>query len=84
MDLETMKLFLRIDDEEEEDSLIQELIDGAIAYLDNTGIPKNEDNSLYCIVVKMLVSHWYENRDGAGQEKSTPYGISSLLIQLKY
>lgn len=86
MDLEELKLFLRIDGEEE-DSLIEGLKIGAEEYLNNAGINKDYNKELYKLAIKILVTHWYENRAvetvGKNVSKIT-FGLDTIIIQLKY
>jgi uncharacterized phage protein (predicted DNA packaging) len=86
MDLEELKLFLRIDGEEE-DSLIEGLQLGAEEYLTNAGIIKDYTKELYKLAIKILVSHWYENRsvETIGKNVSKiSFGLDTILIQLRY
>lgn len=86
MDLEELKLFLRIDGEEE-DSLVEGLKIGAEEYLTNAGIKKDYTKELYKLAIKILISHWYENRAvetvGKNISKIT-FGLDTIIIQLKY
>lgn len=86
MDLEELKLFLRIDGEEE-DTLIKGLQLGAEEYLTNAGIHKDYEKELYKLAIRILVSHWYENRsfETVGKNVSKiAFGLDTILIQLKY
>ena len=86
MDLEELKLFLRIDGEEE-DSSIEGLQIAAEEYLTNAGIKKDYTKELYKLAIKILISHWYENRavETVGKNVSKiPFGLDTILIQLKY
>lgn len=86
MNLEDLKLFLRIDDYEE-DTLIGALQIGAEEYLTNAGIKKDYTKELYKLAIKILVSHWYENRsvETIGKNVSKiAFGLDTILIQLKY
>lgn len=86
MDLEELKLFLRIDGEEE-NSLIEGLKIGAEEYLTNAGIQKDYSKELYKLAIKILVIHWYENRavETIGKNVSKiACGLDTILIQLKY
>lgn len=86
MNLEELKLFLRIDDYEE-DNLVQVLQLSAEEYLTNAGITKDYSKELYKLAIKILVSHWYENRsvETIGKNVSKiAFGLDTILIQLKY
>lgn len=86
MNLEELKLFLRIDDNEE-DVLIQALQLSAEEYLTNTGITKNYTKELYKLAIKILVSHWYENRSIETVGKNITkiaFSLDTIILQLKY
>lgn len=86
MTLEELKLFLRVDGEEE-DTLIQGLQLGAEEYLANAGIVKDYSKELYKLAIKILVSHWYENRsvETVGKNISKiSFGVDTIITQLKY
>ncbi|MDU8967569.1 head-tail connector protein [Clostridium tertium] len=86
MELEELKLFLRVDGNEE-DSLIKSLQSAAEEYLTDAGIMKNYNKEKYKLAVKILVNHWYENRavETIGKNVSkVAFGLDTILIQLKY
>lgn len=86
MTLEELKLFLRIDDAEE-DTLVQTLQIAAEEYITNAGITKDYTKELYKLAVKILVSHWYENRtvENYGKDVSKiAFTLDVILVQLKY
>ena len=86
MDLEELKLFLKIDDNEE-DILIQGLQLSAEEYLANVGVIKDYTKELYKLAIKILVTHWYENRavETAGKNVSKiAFGLDTIIVQLKY
>lgn len=86
MELEELKLFLRVDGNEE-DSLIKSLQASAEEYLTDAGIMKNYNKEKYKLAVKILVNHWYENRavETIGKNVSkVAFGLDTILVQLKY
>lgn len=86
MDIEDLKLFLRIDTNEE-DLTIANLKLAAEEYLNNAGIKKNYEKELYKLAIKILVSHWYENRsvETIGKNVSKiAFGLDVIITQLKY
>lgn len=86
MELEELKLFLRVDGNEE-DSLIKSLQAAAEEYLTDAGIMKNYNKEKYKLAVKILVNHWYENKaiETIGKNVSKiAFGLDTILIQLKY
>lgn len=77
--LESVKLFLRVDGEDNDD-IIQDLINYAIAYVERTtGHSFLETDNLHRMVVKLLVRHYFDNYDS-----DVPFGIMSILTQIKY
>lgn len=80
--IEEIKLYLRID-HTEEDGLLEGLLSSAIEYLKNAGCIVTEGD-LYNLAIKILVSHWYENREVVGKADSLSYSLDSIITQLKY
>lgn len=84
MTLDEIKIFLRIDDETE-DNLLNALMLAAEEYLLGAGIEKDYSKEIYKLTVKMLISNWYENRNMTDKKlQEIPYGIKSLIIQQQY
>lgn len=86
MTLEEIKVFLKVD-HEEEDMFIQGLQLSAEEYLSNAGIKKDYTKELYKLAIKILVSHWYENRAVETIGKNVTkiaFGLDTILLQLKY
>lgn len=86
MELQELKLFLKLDDSEE-DELIKGLQLAAEEYLTNAGIKKDYAKGLYKLAIKILVSHYYENRavETIGKNVSKiAFGLDTILMQLKY
>lgn len=86
MNLQELKTFLKIDSEEE-DNLINTLQFAAEEYLVNAGVSKDYNKELYKLAIKILVSHWYENREVEmiGKKISKiAFGLDTIITQLKY
>lgn len=86
MDIEEIKSYLRVDDTDDDD-LIQELQTAAEEYMANAGVAKEYDRAVYKFAIKLLVSHWYDNRGPVNVgsiSKSLEYSLASLPAQLKY
>lgn len=84
--LEEIKVFLKVD-HEEEDNFIEGLKISAEEYLTNAGIKKDYSKELYKLAIRILVSHWYENRAVETIGKNVTkiaFGLDTILIQLKY
>lgn len=77
--LEGVKDYLRLQDNDE-DVQILALIQAAKLYLENAGVPEREDDELYNLVIKMLVSSMYENKSSGNP--SFCLSLQSLITQL--
>ena len=83
--LEEIKNYMRID-ENYDDNLINSLIEAANLYMVNAGV-KNFENDLYKLAIKMLVLHWYENRDIVligSISKNLEFTMKNIITQLQY
>ena len=79
--LETVKLYLRVDSDEE-DPLLEELIAGAKAYVERlTGKPYDDADPVWNQCIKYLCSHWYTNRDDTmgGRDAKIDHTIDALI-----
>jgi uncharacterized phage protein (predicted DNA packaging) len=83
LELDELKLFLRVDGEEE-DELIQGLQLAAEEYLINAGVNKDYSKELYKLAVKLLVTHWYNNREVTGKADRLAFSLDTIILQLKY
>ena len=66
---------------------LSEFLEAAEIYLANAGIPEDETNALYRLAVKILVSHWYDNRQAVvigTISKNIEYSLQNIIAQLKY
>lgn len=89
VELDEMKMYMRIEllDNEEND-LIESLIMTAEEYVKNATGFKFENNVPHIakLIVKMLVTHWYDNRETLTEVfmHNIDYSVRVLLTQLKY
>ncbi|MFS8540648.1 MAG: head-tail connector protein [Tissierellales bacterium] len=83
MNLEELKNWLRIDDVIDED-LIVGLHIAAEQYLRNAGVLVDYNSELYKLAIKLLVTHWYENREPTGKADKLEFSLNSIITQLKY
>lgn len=82
--LDEIAEYAKIDKSEED---IQSYIDAAETYLTNAGAAKDETNAIYKLAVKLLVTHWHDNRSAVligSISKSLEYSLQSIIAQLKY
>lgn len=82
MELAEIKLFLRIDSDDE-DTLLTNLKAAAEAYLLNAGVTQTYPDNLYKLAVQMLITHWYETR-GEGVSKDLEFSLKRIILQLNY
>lgn len=81
MDLQNVKEYLRVD-YDEDDFLITGFITAAKEYLRNAGVSDGQEGELYNIVVLMLVSLFYENREVTDKDIKIPTVINNFITQL--
>lgn len=85
MELSEIKLYCHIEDDIE-DTEVLDMQKAAEEYLLNAGISLNYEDFRYKLAVKMLISHWYENRGAliiGSISKDMEHGLDSLLTQLQ-
>ncbi|KXY32221.1 DNA-packaging protein [Bacillus cereus] len=82
--LEEAKEYLRVDGNEE-DMLISSLITAAEIYIKNA-TSKNVDlkSELAKLAARILIAHWYENREAVGKAEQLAFSLQSILVQLQY
>ena len=79
------KKYLKFEEDyTDEDSDIIALISSAEGYLKNAGCVLNAGDEVAKLAIKMLVVHWYENREPIGQGNKLAFGLQSIITQLKY
>jgi len=88
MTLDEVKLWLRVDGDDE-DSVIADMIDAAKEYIKNGSGYSNFDdpNKLADLAIKVLVTHWYENRGSVligSISKEIEFSLQSIMAQLSY
>lgn len=82
--LEEVKEFLRVDGDTD-DNLITSLILSANRFIKNATNPNvDTDTELYKTALKMLVAHWYENREPIGKATTLAFSLTDILIQLSF
>lgn len=87
-ELTNIKNYLRIDDDiTSDDEIIQELINASKAYISRSTGKKFVDNdSVMQMLVKLLVSHWYTNRNamnGKANASEIPHTITIILNHIE-
>lgn len=83
---EEVKNYLKLDEDTDEREL-GELIRSAEIFIKNTGVnitAELKNNELYKLAIKILVTHWYENREPVGKADVLPFSLTSIIVQLKY
>lgn len=67
----------------DDDTEITALITAAETYLTNAGCTLIDTDELAKLAVKMLVIHWYENREVIGKAEKLAYGLAAIITQLQ-
>ena len=82
--LEEAKKYLRVDGNEEDD-LIASFVTAAEIYIKNSTSKNVELKSeLAKLAARILISHWYENREAVGKAEQLAFSLQSILVQLQY
>jgi len=82
--LEEVKGYLGADGSEY-DSILTPLISAAQIFIINGTRPDVDvTNELYKLALKLLVNHWYENREPIGKADKLAFSLESIFLQLKY
>lgn len=89
----TMKTGLTIAEAEEylrvgpdavpDEATIQGLMLAAEGYFVNAGCQLNADDEVAKLAEKMLISHWYENREPVGVANKLAFGLDGIILQLQ-
>lgn len=81
--LNDVKRYLRVDDYTE-DEVIQGMIDAAKQYIQTgTGVTFDETNARHLLTLKMIVTHWYDNRGLVGNTTELPFTVTAQLLQIE-
>lgn len=81
LDIDTIKLYCRIDDAEE-DMLIHMMRTAAENYLLNAGIPKVYTDFTYKLTILTIIRYYYDERISSGAPEACDSAI--IQLQLKY
>ena len=88
MTLNEVKVYLKLDDDlTEDDELITGLIDAAKTYIEDSTGKSYQDTQLYNLAVKMIVAHWYENRQVISNKtvvNELPQSFFEIVAQIKW
>lgn len=89
MTLETIKNYLRIDEDiTEDDSLLESLKEASINYIESTtGKAFLAENSLFKTLMLLLIHHWYSNRNITYKSSAVeefPHSINALVHTIKH
>lgn len=83
MNLGVIKNYLRIDGDED-DAILGLLIESAVEYLTDAGVPEEaNESSKYKLAVLLLVSLNYENRNPGLKIEKIDFSLQSVILQLK-
>ena len=88
MTLYEVKVYLKLDDDlTEDDEVITGLIDAAKTYIEDSTGKSYQDTQLYNLAVKMIVAHWYENRQVISNKtvvNELPQSFFAIVAQIKW
>lgn len=86
MELEELKDYLRIDHDEDDETLgLLQIM--AHEYIKNAGGGTDNKNVLRNLAEAFLVSHWYENRELSrigNNSYDIPHTFQGIILQLRY
>lgn len=80
--LDEVKSYARAEEEKDSDILSLQL--AAEEYLTNAGVNKDYSKALYQLAIKLLVTHWNENRTLIGKADKLAFSLDSIITQLKF
>lgn len=87
MDLNTLKNYLRIDHDFDDDilTLLQSYAEQYIINAVDSENLEYKENVLFDFAVTLLVGHWYEQRIGSTDValQEIPFGVTPLIHQLR-
>ncbi|SDY84620.1 head-tail connector protein [Thermoactinomyces sp. DSM 45892] len=85
MDIKDMKTFLKID-HDDEDAIIEGMILAGREFIRNAAGEVNESSELYKLCLKLLVTHWFDNRNIFinGWVNEVPFSLKAMIYQLQY
>lgn len=76
------KNYLKVD-VNEDDNLINNLVKASHIYIKNA-CGNYKDSDLSELAQKLLVAHWYENREVVGKADKLAFSLDSIFTQMKY
>ena len=88
MTLDDVKNYIKVDsDITDDDVLIQSLMTAAQEYIVNqTGKQYKSDDEVWNLTIKLLVSHWYDNRQlnpaKTGNLAEYPHSVTALITHI--
>jgi uncharacterized phage protein (predicted DNA packaging) len=77
-----VKNYLRLNDDCDREQ-VESLISAAKVSLSAAGVSEDEDNELYRLVVKVIVSEFYDNRSADLNKIFTSNLVVALIAQLR-
>lgn len=87
LEVDELKVYLREDSTDADVlSLIVSMQLGAEIFLANAGVNKDYANDLYKLAIRMLVTHWYDNRVqfAIGKVEKIAFTLDSIIFSIKY
>lgn len=84
--LSGLKTYLRYGPDDDVDQELNIFLASAKAYVAGAGLPVQNGDDLYDLLVYMIASHWYDNRGvvaDSSRGTDIPLGATSILLQLR-
>jgi len=82
--LNEVKNYLRIDFDDDDGTIDGLVIAADLFVVGGTKSEIDKDSELYKLACKLLVNHWYLNREVVGKADKLAYSLDAILFQLKY
>ena len=83
MELDEIKVYLRVDGTDE-DGLIGSLQVAAEVFLANADVTVDYTNELYKLAIRLLIIHWYDNREVVGSVDKLAFSLESIIPSIRY
>lgn len=82
-----IKQYMRLDEDlTDDDAMIQDLMNSAIEYIQNSTGKIYKDSHIYDMAIIQLVTHWYDNRQQtaakSGATYELPFTVKNIMIHI--
>ncbi|QKE72659.1 phage gp6-like head-tail connector protein [Arthrobacter citreus] len=84
LSLNEAKSFLRIDFDDDDSDINGLVLAADLFVVGATSQNVDKESELYKLACKLLVNHWYLNREVIGKADKLAFSLKEILFQLKY